>query len=90
MNPIRRDNAGPFYMPRLPYKIGFRWQEEMRLRDGWNDVGTSHLPSWAARAVGPYGGVVGTWDILRHRLTFRGIPIGRWKEGQATYCGGNK
>jgi hypothetical protein len=77
---IRYDTAGPFYTPRLLYRLGFHYVEELELIEG-RDRGTNHLPGSAQDAVGPYGGIVGTWRINRHRLCWGPWPLGRWKPG---------
>lgn len=81
---IRYDTAGPFYTPRLLYRLGFHYVQESELIEGV-DRGTAHLPEWAQSAVGPHGGIAGTWRNKRHRLYWATIPIGRWKPGTPTY-----
>jgi len=69
-------NQGPFYMRRLPYRLGFDWQCEYELQPGWSKP-TWDVPKWA---VGTGADVIGEWLPLRYRLCWQGIPISRWRK----------
>lgn len=53
-----------------------RWVVDYELERGFTDVGTSHLPQWAAH---PNAGVVGSWIPRRRRLVWWWIPLTRWR-----------
>lgn len=67
--------AGPSFTPHWLYKLGFDWEEEFQLEDGWTRT-THQIPTWAQT---PHANIIGTWNLTRRRRTWLGIvPIGTW------------
>ena len=65
-------NSGPFYMKRLPYRLGFRWYEEMRL--------TKSVPDESPTVIGYQ-----EWKSTRYRLYWKRVPLGRWRSGMPKF-----
>ena len=73
---MTRDYAGPFRTPYWLYRLGFDWEEEFELEDGWARA-TWEIPAWAQS---PTANIIGTWKPVRKRRVWLKLPIQRWQE----------